>query len=181
MKKILYPFLIAVSFIGCTKESVKNNTAISNTDSTNITGADAVIEAIGPRDILGDYNCRGSRTIFNGQANDAGDNIRLILDYFAVKQMTVAPDKQHLLLPYGEPNYMSKGWKYVIGYNFTQKHITVEPNDVMKAAIVPGSFESLYAAYSPRYKSWTFRTRFTALADNGNESEVIEPMGKAEE
>ena len=48
----------------------------------------------------------------------------------------------------------------------------------MAAGIEPGSFETLYADYNAAYNSFTFQTRFTALEDNGDESEVIEPLVK---
>jgi len=180
MKVKFVAFLAVIASIvtvSCKKETIAAK-PVSSSSVSAATVADSIQAAISPWYVLGEYSTRGSRTIYNGQANENGDNIKLSLDYFGTKTMTVAPDKKHLLLPFGEQKYVNKGWAYVIRYDFDKKKVIAEPNDAMKSGIVPGSFESLYADYSPRYQSWTFQTRFTALDDNGNESEVIEPLGK---
>ena len=89
-------------------------------------------------------------------------------------------DKKHLTCSFGYGYYIDKGWKYIIGYDFKNKQLTLAPNDAMAAGIEPGSFEVLYAAYDPSSKSFVFQTRFTALEDKGNESEMIEPLAKSE-
>ena len=178
MKNTITKVLFAVIVLaGCQKEETVTP-VITSAPNVALSTTDSILQAIAPGYILGEYSVRGSRTVYNGQANDAGDNIRLSLDYFGVKNMTIAPDKKHLYLPFGEGKYVDRGWAYLIGYDFKKGVITLEPNDRMKAGIVPGSFEKLYADYLPVYQSWTFQTRFTALEDKGDESEVIEPLGK---
>jgi hypothetical protein len=178
MKNSIIKVVFAVIvFAGCKKEETGTQ-AITPAPNVALSTTDSILQAIAPGYILGEYSVRGSRTVYNGQANDNGDNIRLSLDYFGVKNMTIAPDKKHLYLPFGEGKYVDRGWAYLIGYDFKKGVITLEPNDKMKAGIVPGSFENLYADYLPVYQSWTFQTRFTALEDKGDESEVIEPLSK---
>ena len=169
--------LVSILLVSCKKEQTNKN-AIKSSSNSELSVTDSILKAISPGYILGEYHSRGSRTVYDGQANDNGDNIKLILDFFATKTMTVAPDKKHLTIPFGEGKYTDRGWAYIIGYDFKKHSITVEPNDIMKCEIQPGSFEALYAAYERQYQSWTFQTRFIALEDHGNESEVIEPFGK---
>lgn len=169
--------LVSIMVVSCKKEQTHTN-AINSSSVSELSATDSILKAISPGYILGEYSSRGSRTVYDGEANDNGDNIKLILDFFATKTMTVAPDKKHLTIPFGEGKYTSRGWAYIIGYDFKKHSITVEPNDIMKREIQLGSFEALYATYDPQYQSWTFQTRFIALDDHGNESEVIEPMGK---
>lgn len=178
MKKTLSSIVLVVIVLsGCKKEGAGTQ-ALRSASSAGLSATDSIMQAIAPGYVLGEYSVRGSRTVYYGQANDAGDNMKLTLDYFGVKQMTIAPDKKHLALPFGEGKYVNRGWAYLIGYDFKKGAITVEPNDKMKAGIVPGSFEALYVDYLPGYQSWTFQTRFMALEDKGDESEVIEPLGK---
>lgn len=178
LKNYLPAALIILCFAtACKKESVQQNSVDTNTMSAAVTSSDSIAKAINPFEILGEYSVRGSRTIYNGQANEEGDNIRLILDYFGTKKILPSADKKHLTCPYGEGGLADKGWKYIIGYDFKHKKITLEPNSAMAAEIVPGSFETLYADYSAAYNSFTFQTRYT-LKKDGNESEVIEPLAK---
>lgn len=179
MKRTLSSVVLVVIVLASCKKEGTGTQPLSSSSSAALSATDSILQAIAPGYVLGEYSVRGSRTVYNGQANDAGDNIRMSLDYFGVKNMTVAPDKRHLSLPFGEGKYVSRGWAYLIGYDFEKGVITVEPNDKMKAGIIPGSFESLYVDYSPGYQSWTFQTRFTALEDKGDESEVVEPLGKS--
>ena len=172
---------ILVSFIfSCKKETIQSSTVATGPAVTALTGSDSILRAINAVPVIGNYSTRGSQTIYDGQANPDGSNIKLILDFFIQKKILPSPDKGHLTCPVGYGKYMERGWKYVIGYDFKNKQLTLAPNEAMAAQIVPGSFETLYAVYDASSKSFVFQTRFTALEDNGNESEMIEPLVKSE-
>jgi hypothetical protein len=180
MRKNVSKVLFATIVIGCAfscKKTIENavptspvNTALSISDSKP-----GIL-----RSVTGNYQTRGSQTIYDGQANKDGSNISRILDFFIEKKIVPSPDKRHFTCPYGYGKYMEKGWKYMIGYDLKNNRVTLAPNAAMDAEIVPGSFKVLYAAYDAFSKSFTFQTRFTALEDNGNESEMMEPLVKIE-
>lgn len=177
---VFFVGILMMTAVSCTKQVQQKSSAINSNEVANLSGSDSIMLALNPLKVIGEYSSRGSRTVYNGQANENGDNIRLILDFFATKKVLPSSDKKHLTCPYGEGKYVDRGWKYIIGYNYKTKQLTLAPNEAMAAGIVPGSFETLYAVYDAGFNSFTFQTRFTALEDNGNESEVIEPLGKTE-
>lgn len=178
-------FLLAAA--GCSKEAVQQPTS-----ATTITTEKAAIAsvaslspdagiaglALNPKSLLGDYTSHCEKTIFMGQANSSGSNVLIHLTYLnQPKTMVASPDKKHILASFGlDDKY--KTWQYVIGYDRATKQIVVEPNEAMAAAIVPGSFKSLLAAYDAKTQSWSFATRFTSLTDNGNETELDETFWK---
>lgn len=129
-----------------------------------------------PYKILGLYSLRGSRTKYRGQANQNGDNIIVIYDYFGEKTIETSRSDKGFTCGYGEPNLTSLGWKYIIRYNPISKQILLSPNDTMAAAIKPDSFEALAAVYDPALHSFTFQTRYTDT--DGNENEVLDILNK---
>jgi len=179
-KNIALATLLITGMISCRKEAVQDTSATNSAVNSDVTAGESILRVINLRSVLGEYSTRGSRTVYDGQANSNGDNITVIIDYFGVKKILPSADKKHLTCPYGEGKYVNRGWKYIIGYDFKRKQLTLAPNDAMAAEIVPGSFETLYAAYDAASNSFVFQTRFTALEDKGNESEVIEPLVKTE-
>lgn len=178
LKSLALITILFGNMVSCKKEAVQNST-VSTSETTTLTGSDSIFRALNFLPI-GTYSTRGSRTVYDGQANKNGDNIKVIMDFFVNKKIVPAADKKHLTCLFGYGYYMDKGWKYIIGYDFKNKQLTLEPNDVMAAEIEPGSFEVLYAAYDASSKSFVFQTRFTALEDKGNESEMVEPLAKSE-
>ncbi len=179
LKILVLVTMLSGSIVSCKKEAVQNSTVTTSETSTALTGSDSILRAI---NVLptGQYSTRGSKTVYDGEANKDGSNIKVIIDFFATKKIVPAADKRHLTCPFGYGYYTDKGWKYIIGYDFKRRQLTLAPNDVMAAEIEPGSFETLYAAYDASSKSFVFQTRFIALEDNGDESEMIEPLAKSE-
>jgi len=178
LKSLVLITILFGSIVSCKKEAVQNS-PVTTSETSALTGSDSVLWALNALPI-GTYAGKGSRTVYDGQANKNGDNIKVIMDFFVSKKIVPTADKKHLSCPFGYGFYVDKGWKYIIGYDFKKKQLTLAPNDVMAAEIVPGSFEALYAAYDASSKSFVFQTRFIALEDNGNESEMVEPLGKSE-
>lgn len=173
--------LCCLLLTSCTKDAVvpPSQTTANRTAETTRTTSDAISTAISPTGVLGTYLVRDSKTIFIGQANSTGSNEFIHLDYIDVpKKLLATADKKHLTMPYGPSNYVDSGWAYIIDYNVATKAITLTPNAAMIADIVPGSFETLFTFYDPKGKSGTFVTRFTALSDRGNETEISENFFK---
>ena len=180
MRKNVSKVLFATIMIGCAFSCKKT---IENAVTTRPVNAAPAASDSRPdilRSVTGNYQTRGSQTIYDGQANEDGSNISRILDFFIEKKIVPSADKRHFTCPYGYGKYMQKGWKYIVGYDVKNNRVTLAPDAVMAAEIVPGSFKVLYAAYDASSKSFTFQTRFTALEDNGNESEMMEPLVKIE-
>ena len=181
MKKTFLAFVPAILacalLTSCSKEAVtKSGTEVSNpaTDKT-VSSASSISDIAAPVGFLGVYSVRDSKTIYKGQANADGSNEFIHLDYIDVpKTLSLAPDNKHLTMPYGPSNYVDSGWAYLISYDKATNIITLEPNAAMIADIVPGSFETRYSSYNPKTKEGSFLTRFTALSDKGNETEISE-------
>ncbi len=161
----------------CSKEAT-NKQEITN--SNNFKTADNTISSLSfPDGYLGVYTVQDEKTIFIGQANSQGTNVLLNLSYIQVPTtITPSEDKKHLTMPYGAAAYSDSGWAYIIGYNAATKSLTLEPNDAMIHDIVPNSFEVLAASYDPKRKEGSFVTRFTAIKDNGNETQLSESFFK---
>ena len=162
----------------CSKNiSIEPQVASANSEKTTGSIAGTDMTSANPLNkVLGDYSLRGSRTKYRGQANDEGDNIIVILDYFGDRTIEPLRSEKALTCGYGEPNLTSQGWKYIIRYNPKTKEILLSPNDTMAAAIKPHSFEQLAAVYDAAFGSFTFQTRYTDT--EGNENEVIDILSK---
>ncbi len=175
---------LALSVIGilaitsCRKDAglpVMTESATDKVSEASVAG-ESLAAAFSPYQVLGNYSLRGSRTKYRGQANENGDNISVIFDYFGERTLTELRSDKAVTCGYGEPNLTSQGWKYVIRYNPATKQILLSPNDTMAASIKRGSFEVLAAVYAPAYGSFTFQTRYTDK--DGNENEVIDILNK---
>ncbi len=185
MKK-QFGFLTIASGIVCVLAVTSCEKNVSNVPQNSAEGAEKtaidlqsgqnVTFPYAPYKILGLYSLRGSRTKYFGQANDNGDNIMVIYDYFGEKKIETSRSDRGFTCGCGEPNLTSLGWKYVIRYNPVSKQILLSPNDTMAAAIRPNSFEALAAVYNPASQSFTFQTRYTDT--DGNENEVIDILNK---
>ena len=173
--------LLCLLLASCSKDVVNQPAAPSLSSSATektVTASDAISISLNPNGVLGDYTSHSEKTLYIGQANSTGSNVLLHLNYINLpKTMKAADDKKHLTTPFGASDSY-EGWQYIIGYNVATKQLVVTPNAAMTAAIVPGSFESLQATYSPSAKTWSFVTRFTALTDNGNETQINETFWK---
>lgn len=117
------------------------------------------------------------KTPFISQINTttATDSSILIFDFIETKSFTRG-EKKYLLLPFGDGQFISRGWKYQVLIDTTTNAILLSPNDKMKAEIVPGSFTILMATFDLPSKTFNFITRFKEL--NGNKSEVAETVFK---
>lgn len=185
MKKSLLAFVPAafacLLLTNCSKEAVSKSEPTVSTSASDKTAplTDAIVNDLAPNGVLGQYMVRDSKTIYRGQANSQGSNEIIHLDYIEVpKTLSVAADKKHLTMPYGPSNYVDSGWAYLINYDKVTNIITLEPNAAMIADIEPGSFETLLATYNPKTKEGNFATRFTALSDKGNETQITEYFHK---
>ena len=99
----------------------------------------------------------------------------LIFDFTLVKNFEKGENNQ-LFIAYGDPQFVDRGWKYEITVDTTTYKILLSPNDKMKAAIVPGSFQIVSATFDRSTKNFNFITRFKEF--NGNKSEVAETIFK---
>src|SRR5205814_1660549 len=115
--------LFSLFFISCRKDVFEKTAQTNSSAVSALTGSDSILKAINPFGIIGEYSTRGSRTVYDGQANENGDNMKLAIDFYGVKKILPSPDKKHLTCPYGEGKYVERGWKYIIGYDFKIKKI----------------------------------------------------------
>ena len=117
------------------------------------------------------------KTPFISQINTTTvtDSSILVFDFIEKKNFTKG-EKKYLLLPFGDGQFISRGWKYQILIDTTTSAILLSPNDTMKAEIIPGSFKILMATFDLPTKTFNFITRFKEL--NGNKSEVAETVFK---
>ena len=154
----------------CKKEQLVNKDQLVNSSSVQekISGP---ADAFSIKRIIGNYSVRGSRTVYRGVKD--GDNIKLSLDYINEKRIVpLSKQDSSLTCGYGETGYVNKGWKYIITYDKATGQIKLAPNDVMAAAITPGSFQTLYTYYDPVFRTFNFQTIFNDL--NGDDNEVFE-------
>ena len=103
------------------------------------------------------------------------DSTVLVFDFIEKKSFTWG-GKDYLLLPFGDGQFISRGWKYEISLDTTTNEVLLAPNDKMRSEIVPNSFKVLMATFDPVSKNFNFITRFKEL--NGNRSEVAETVFK---
>jgi len=117
------------------------------------------------------------KTPFISQINTttATDSSIVVFDFIEKKSFTKG-EKKYLLLPFGDGQFISRGWKYQVSIDTTTNTVLLAPNDTMKAEIVPGSFKILMATFDPATKTFNFITRFKE--PNGNKSEVAETVFK---
>lgn len=179
----VFAFFLLCAATSCSKESAVKTSPLSSTTNLSETSktTDAAVgisNAIDPSGFLGTYTVRDEKTIYQGQANPKSSNVLIHLSYLDVqKPVTVTTDHKHLTMPFGT-DYATNGWAYIIDYDKATKAIVLSPNQSMQKDIVAGSFETLSAVYDPKTKEGSFTTRFTALKDNGNESQVSESFWK---
>jgi hypothetical protein len=103
------------------------------------------------------------------------DSSLLIFD-FTDRKSFIRGAKDELLLPFGDGQFYTRGWKYKISFDTTSCVVLVAPNDTMQWQLVPNSFKVLAATFDPASKTFNFITRFQEL--NGNKSEVAETVFK---
>ena len=177
-------FLVGISICsligGCSKDAAARQSTAPGNKTLKMAEDDNNLAALStPAGILGAYTVQDEKTVYKGQANPKGNNVLIHLDFINVPtNITTAPDKKHLTMPYGAAAYADSGWTYLIGYNAATKATTLAPNDAMINDIVPNSFEVLLAVYDSKTKQGSFITRFTALKDKGNETELSETFFK---
>lgn len=117
------------------------------------------------------------KTPFISQINTftVTDSAVLVFDFIEKKNFTW-DKKDYLLLPFGDGQFISRGWKYEISLDTTTNAVLLAPNDKMRSEIFPKSFKVLMATFDPASKTFNFITRFKEL--NGNKSEVAETVFK---
>ena len=173
--------LFCLIMASCSKEITSKETTIpasANAQMSSVAST-TISNAIEQNGFLGEYTVRDEKIVFIGQANPRGTNVFIQLAYLDVqKSITLTDDKKHLTMPYGPSTYTDAGWAYIIDYDKNTKSITLSPNAAMQKDIVAGSFETLAAVYDPKTKEGSFFTRFTALKDNGNETQISEGFWK---
>lgn len=172
--------LFCLALASCSKDvASKQTTVTTSTDSeASSLSNTAISNAATPTGFLGEYTVRDEKTIYQGQANAQSSNVLIHLSYLDTKKsITPTADKKHLTMPVGT-DYATSGWAYIIDYDKATKTITLSPNPAMQKDIVVNSFETIAALYNPNTKEGSFTTRFTALKDNGNESQLSESFWK---
>ena len=95
---------------------------------------------------------------------------------FTDRKSFIRGKKDQLLLPFGDGQFYSRGWKYEISFDSATYAVLVAPNDTMQSQLYPNSFKVLTATFDPASKTFNFITRFREL--NGNKSEVAETVFK---
>jgi len=158
--------LISSALISCSKETdVQAPSSIQNSEATQAVSRDASSMA------------NFFKTPFTSQVTTTTitDDNTLIFDFIVRKSFTKG-DNNRLLLPYGDDQFMSRGWKYEVLFDTSANEIFLFPNDKMKADIVAGSFTTVSAIFDPVTKDFIFITRFKEL--NGDKSEVAESIFK---
>ena len=117
------------------------------------------------------------KTPFISQINTftVTDSSVLVFDFIEKKSFTWGKDG-YLLLPFGDGQFISRGWKYEISLDTITNAVLLSPNDKMKSEIFPKTFKVLMATFDPVSKNFNFITRFKEL--NGNKSEVAETVFK---
>ena len=156
MKKIVKGNAFAILFgtivfASCTKEVTSNEAkSVTATESSALISDTAIIKFF-----KGTFGSRGSRTDFRGSVTDTTAIVSL--DFFIQKKFTPAGENK-LLLDYADGGLSSKGWKYIVTIDKRTGNIFIAPNDVMAAAIVPGSFNVVYVAFDKFSATFNFLT-----------------------
>ena len=70
------------------------------------------------------------------------------------------------MLDYADGGLSNKGWKYVVTIDKRTGNISIAPNDVMDAAIVPGSFNVVYVAFDKYSSTFNFLTEAKEAKNN---------------
>ena len=167
MKKIVkgsaFAILLGtVIFTSCSKEVTKSN--VQNEASVSSVQSSALIsDSAAVKFFKGSFSCRGSRTDYRGSVTDTTATISL--DYFLEKKFTPAGQNK-LLLDYADGGLSNKGWKYVVTIDKRTGNISIAPNDVMDAAIVPGSFNVVYVAFDKYSSTFNFFTEAKEAKNN---------------
>lgn len=169
MKKHLAAVAAIVSFFvitGCVKEVNTYSARAKNVQPEQS-------KTLPGRDIIKDF----FKTPFISQINTTTktDSSIMVFDFIEKKSFTKG-DAGYLLLPYGDGQFISRGWKYKLSVDTATDNILLFPNDTMQSEIVAGSFKTVMATFDLASKTYNFITRFKEL--NGNKSEVAETVFK---
>jgi hypothetical protein len=152
----------AIVFASCSKEvtrsNVQNEASVSSVQSPALISDSAAIKFF-----KGSFSCRGSRTDYRGSVTDTTATISL--DYFLEKKFTPAAQNR-LLLNYADGGLSSKGWKYVVTIDKRTGNISLAPNDIMAAEIIPGSFNVVYVAFDKYNRTFNFLTEAKEAKNN---------------
>jgi hypothetical protein len=166
-KKLSIACLLIMGMLtGCSKE-VDLKTAPASSENNQVLQSPGSITDASIREFL--------TAPFIAQVNTTTrtDSSTLIFDFVLRKQFQKG-DNDHVLVPYGDPQFADRGWKYETTVDPATKEILLSPNDVMEAGIVPGSFQTALATFDPSSQIFNFITRFKEL--NGNRNEVGETL-----
>lgn len=159
--------LVFVMLAGCTKVVDSKNT---------FTGAEQDQLLQSTNDITAIVSLLPNAT-FISQVNTTTrtDSSTMIFD-FILRKSFKKEGSNRLSVPYGDPQFADRGWRYEITIDPATQEIILAPNDVMAAGIVRGSFQTISATFDKATLIFNFLTRFKEL--NGNRNEVGETLSK---
>lgn len=169
--KKLFVFTVIVAF-GCKKETT--NLPTDKNVSLSSQSNQMVSAIVNPpiNYFTGVYHRFGTRTLYLGSVS--GGIVSAVYDfsqtnYYDYEILSASGDKS--LSGAGYADYASVGWQYIITLSNNFKTVTVQPNDVMSAGILSGSFITDVASYDATNHTFHFITEYTNVSGNGRKTD----------
>ncbi|MBG9374724.1 hypothetical protein I5907_00630 [Panacibacter sp. DH6] len=160
---IVLTLTVTVIFIGCSKEIGSKKEADTALTASQSVASELVSDTAVVKFFRSTFSSRGSRTDFR---NEVSDTTAIISLDYVIEKKFIPAGRNKVLLNYADGGLTNKGWKYELTIDPKTGNLTLAPNDVMAAQIVPGSFKVLTVTFDRYTSTFNFFTEAKEASNN---------------
>ena len=162
-QKVMLVAIVIICTAGCKKDNI-NQAAVQPADQFASASSEDMSAVNRLRKLAGSYTDDGTRTLYIGDASDSVVNSVIGLKAYSPK--TIVPcstcvSHTAMLFDYADLGFL--GYQYIITFKPGQKDFDLDPNDVMTANILPGSWIVYEKSFDTSTRQFHFKTGYANL------------------